>query len=173
MIKGTGYYRVNYDRRNWKLLADQLKRKHDVIDVLNRAYLIDDAFAIAASNNNNNNNRTQTVDYITAFELIEYLTDEEDYIPWFTALKALNYIGRMFHHTPSYRFYQLFVLSLLKPAISRIGTDIQPGDQPTKKLLRVVLAENGCKFGYEPCTSRARRLFDSWMQHPNTTDDPQ
>uniref|UniRef100_A0ACB8FPM7 Uncharacterized protein n=1 Tax=Sphaerodactylus townsendi TaxID=933632 RepID=A0ACB8FPM7_9SAUR len=46
-INQTGYFRVNYDVRNWKLLIDQLIRNYKVISVSNRAGLIDDAFNLA------------------------------------------------------------------------------------------------------------------------------
>ncbi|KAF7238055.1 Thyrotropin-releasing hormone-degrading ectoenzyme, partial [Varanus komodoensis] len=46
-INQTGYFRVNYDIRNWRLLIDQLMRNHKVISVSNRASLIDDAFNLA------------------------------------------------------------------------------------------------------------------------------
>ncbi|RMC09948.1 hypothetical protein DUI87_12735 [Hirundo rustica rustica] len=46
-INQTGYFRVNYDIRNWRLLINQLTRNHEVISVSNRAGLIDDAFNLA------------------------------------------------------------------------------------------------------------------------------
>lgn len=35
-IQETGYYRVNYDQRNWQLLAQQLDKDHTAIHVINR-----------------------------------------------------------------------------------------------------------------------------------------
>ncbi|OXB83549.1 UNVERIFIED_CONTAM: hypothetical protein H355_011368 [Colinus virginianus] len=46
-INQTGYFRVNYDIRNWRLLINQLTRNHEVISVSDRAGLIDDAFNLA------------------------------------------------------------------------------------------------------------------------------
>ncbi|KAM5249194.1 thyrotropin-releasing hormone-degrading ectoenzyme isoform 3-T3 [Hipposideros larvatus] len=46
-INQTGYFRVNYDLRNWRLLIDQLIRNHEVLSISNRAGLIDDAFSLA------------------------------------------------------------------------------------------------------------------------------
>lgn len=110
---GTGYYRVNYDLHNWKLLTNQLKTNHSVIDVINRAHLIDDCFTIAATSNSSRSSgdesSSQNVDYGTAFRLIEYLTNEDDYIPWSTALKVLNDIGRMFCGTPDHGRFKVFL----------------------------------------------------------------
>ena len=35
-VQETGYYRVNYDKKNWQLIAQQLKRNHLSIHVVNR-----------------------------------------------------------------------------------------------------------------------------------------
>ena len=40
-------FRVNYDEKNWKLLAKQLDEDHESIHVLNRAQIIDDSLNIA------------------------------------------------------------------------------------------------------------------------------
>ncbi|KAF0028789.1 hypothetical protein F2P81_017894 [Scophthalmus maximus] len=46
-INQTGYFRVNYDLQNWKLLIQQLHTSPQIISVGNRAGLIDDAFNLA------------------------------------------------------------------------------------------------------------------------------
>ena len=46
-VQETGYYRVNYDHNNWKLLTNQLKADHTKIHINNRAQLIDDALNLA------------------------------------------------------------------------------------------------------------------------------
>ncbi|KAI1889465.1 hypothetical protein AGOR_G00163150 [Albula goreensis] len=46
-INVAGYYRVNYDIANWERLLEQMTADHQVIPVLNRAQIIDDAFNLA------------------------------------------------------------------------------------------------------------------------------
>ena len=46
-IQQVSYYRVNYDANNWAALSTQLADDHLVIDVRNRAQLIDDALNLA------------------------------------------------------------------------------------------------------------------------------
>lgn len=43
-VQQKGYYRVNYDLRNWEALISQLNSDHRVIPTKNRAQIIDDAF---------------------------------------------------------------------------------------------------------------------------------
>ncbi|CAG5101655.1 Similar to APN1: Aminopeptidase N (Plutella xylostella) [Cotesia congregata] len=71
-----GYYRVNYDERNWKLITNYLKSEnYKKIHVLNRAQLIDDAFVFAEFGYLNFN---------VAFDLARYLKVETEYVPWAT-----------------------------------------------------------------------------------------
>jgi hypothetical protein len=88
----TGYYRVNYDETNWKLINQQLLQDHRAISELSRCQLIDDSLNIA---------RTGSVPYSIALELSSYLRSESDYAPWLSALTAFNYLDRMLYHTTS------------------------------------------------------------------------
>ena len=42
-----GFYRVNYPSEYWQKIIDQQTSDHTVIDELNRAQIIDDAFNLA------------------------------------------------------------------------------------------------------------------------------
>lgn len=72
-VEASGYYRVNYDRRNWELLADQLWRNYTAIPYISRAQLVDDAFSLG---------HAKVISYDIAVQLIRYLarTDEESLI---------------------------------------------------------------------------------------------
>ena len=70
-VKGTGYYRVNYDEENWSLLIEELKSNAKPnINRLNRAQMIDDIMNLA---------RAGKVDYNLALSLLQYLNIEDDY----------------------------------------------------------------------------------------------
>ena len=47
MTNVVGYYRVNYDETNWKLINQQLLQDHRAISELSRSQLIDDSLNIA------------------------------------------------------------------------------------------------------------------------------
>ena len=67
------YYRVNYDASNWAAIVAQLKSDHSVIDVKNRAQIIDDAFSLA---------RAGQLGYDVAFITTSYLAQEKEFVPW-------------------------------------------------------------------------------------------
>ncbi len=85
-LKFSGYYRVNYDRENWLLLIDQLKTNHSKIDFVNRAQLIADSFNLAKAN---------LLDYQIFLNLISYLENETEYLPFKTVKKGLVYFQEM------------------------------------------------------------------------------
>lgn len=91
-IQQTGYYRVNYDGNNWRMLTDYLKSEHfQKIHLLNRAALIDDAFNLA---------RWGYIDYAIPFNLSNYLTQESDYEPWVAAVNNFRFLNKMLGGVP-------------------------------------------------------------------------
>jgi aminopeptidase N len=94
-LQVTGYYRVNYDIDNWKLIIEHLNnpRRYHEIAQSNRAQLIDDAMNLA---------RAEILEYTTALEVTKYLSHERDYVPWKTAINNLLYIDSMLILTPDY-----------------------------------------------------------------------
>jgi aminopeptidase N len=77
-----GYYRVNYDAENWHALSEALSSEKLVdIHIMNRVQLIDDVFALT--------NAGYLSDYETAFNILKYLANEDDYFPWFVAFRNL------------------------------------------------------------------------------------
>ena len=94
-LQVTGYYRVNYDKKNWQLIINQLMdpRQFHKIAQSNRAQLIDDAMNLA---------RAEILDYTIALDVTKYLNHETDYVPWKAAVNNLQYIDSMLIRTPDY-----------------------------------------------------------------------
>ncbi|KAG9489176.1 hypothetical protein GDO78_005267 [Eleutherodactylus coqui] len=67
-INVTGYYRVNYDDRNWDRLLQQLENNHTVIPVINRAQIIDDSFNLA---------RAQIISTTRALQTTRFLSKDK------------------------------------------------------------------------------------------------
>lgn len=71
----TGFYRVNYDFSNWQKLIRYLKSyNYTKIHPINRAQLIDDSYHLMLAGHVNSS---------VFFEIISYLKQESDYIPWY------------------------------------------------------------------------------------------
>lgn len=91
-IQQSGYYRVNYDQRNWRMLTDYLNLKNFTkIHRVNRAALIDDAFNLARAGYEN---------YSIPFNLSKYLVRETDYEPWVAAANNFKFLNKMLSGEP-------------------------------------------------------------------------
>lgn len=90
ILSPSGFFRVNYTEDNWASLIGQLNASPAAIHVVNRAQLIDDSFNLA---------RAGLLNYSVPLSLTQYLNQEDDVIPWFSAMKHLNYV--LDHMAPS------------------------------------------------------------------------
>ncbi|KAJ8315380.1 hypothetical protein KUTeg_007530 [Tegillarca granosa] len=126
-IQQYGYYRVNYDQRNWKALTNQLNKNHTVIHLVNRAQMINDAWALV---------KAGMLGIRTALDLLSYLRQEEDYIPWYSAVKELEYVDDMLSYTALYGQYQSLI------------------------------TEEACKHGITACVVQAKSKFQRWIENP-------
>jgi hypothetical protein len=97
----TGYYRVNYDSRNWELLADHLLNSspQDELPAITRAQLLDDALYLA---------RAGILGYDVALDMTRYLAKREmDYVPWKAFHEHLRYLDLMLRQTTAYGDFQV------------------------------------------------------------------
>ncbi|KAJ8315386.1 hypothetical protein KUTeg_007536 [Tegillarca granosa] len=114
-----GFYRVNYDQRNWKALIDQLNKNHSVIHMVNRAQIINDAWELV---------KADMLDIGTALDLLSYLIKEKDYIPWYAAVGELEYVDDMLSYTALYGQYQDYMRKSVNTTFNEIGMDIKEDD---------------------------------------------
>ena len=96
----AGYYRVNYDEQNWRLIIQQLREDHTKIHVINRAQIIDDVLNLA---------RAGLLKYQLALEVTTYLNKEDEYVPWAAALSGLEYLDEMLKGTASYGDFKVIL----------------------------------------------------------------
>lgn len=100
-IQETGFYRVNYDYENWKLIFNQLITNHTEIHALNRAQILDDAMNLA---------RSGLLTYNMALSLTTYLKNERHYLPWKAGFNSLAYINSMLIRTGDYHYFKVSAL---------------------------------------------------------------
>lgn len=106
----NGFYRVEYDQKTWDLIIDQLMIEHEVIKkklhisfvcaillqtipISARSQLLDDAFTLAESGR---------IDYNVPLKMAHYLTEENDYAPWATAMGHFERIQQLLRTKASY-----------------------------------------------------------------------
>lgn len=89
----AGYYRVQYDAKNWVLLRSQLSEAttRGLLSPVARSVLVDDALSLA---------RARLLSYNDALELASYLRDEDDALPWKAAIRQLSFLNAALSQAP-------------------------------------------------------------------------
>ncbi|KAG5305888.1 AMPN Aminopeptidase, partial [Pseudoatta argentina] len=159
-VQETGYYRVNYDTENWKLIIKQLNniKNFKNISVINRAQLIDDALNLA---------RAGKLDYDIAFNITSYLANETEYLPWKAAFRALSYLNNMLIKSRGYDKFRLHMLKLLDNAYKQLGFVDKLDDPQMTVFNRINILNWACYLDHEHCVMKAVQYFKYWRNTPN------
>eukprot|EP00058_Branchiostoma_floridae_P020447 XP_002605937.1 hypothetical protein BRAFLDRAFT_87388 [Branchiostoma floridae] len=126
-IHRVGYYRVNYDPTNWRLLIDHLNSSlYEEIPPDNRGTLIDDAFNLG---------RASQLDLSIALDLTRYLVRERHFVPWSMAKAAMNYVETVFGSVSDiYNNWQAYMVQLISPFYNEVGWTLQQSDYNTDHI---------------------------------------
>uniref|UniRef100_A0A8C6GQJ5 Thyrotropin-releasing hormone-degrading ectoenzyme n=1 Tax=Mus spicilegus TaxID=10103 RepID=A0A8C6GQJ5_MUSSI len=159
-INQTGYFRVNYDLRNWRLLIDQLIRNHEVLSVSNRAALIDDAFSLA---------RAGYLPQNIPLEIIRYLSEEKDFLPWHAASRALYPLDKLLDRMENYNIFNEYILKQVATTYIKLGWPknnfngslVQASYQHEELRREVIML--ACSFGNKHCHQQASTLISDWI----------
>uniref|UniRef100_A0A182NCK3 Aminopeptidase N n=1 Tax=Anopheles dirus TaxID=7168 RepID=A0A182NCK3_9DIPT len=159
-VQQTGYYRVNYDERNWQMVVTHLqdKNKFRTIAASNRAQLIDDALNLA---------RAGYLDYAVALNVTRYLVHETDYVPWKAAIAALNYIDSMLIRTRNYGLFKKYSMELLENIYREVGFEDHRDSALLTVYKRISVLKAVCHLGNKDCVNHCLRKFYEWMHQPN------
>ncbi|XP_044585649.1 membrane alanyl aminopeptidase-like [Cotesia glomerata] len=156
-----GYYRVNYDEQNWKLITQFLTNNHTAINLLNRAQLIDDVFNLA---------RLNYTKYKIAFNLIGYLKKEADFVPWSSAWNGISYLNRLLANTKLSNDFRDYITSLTGKSIESVKFEESDTDEHITKLHRMKLIDNTCSMSLKSCIDYATKKFNLWLN--DSTSNP-
>jgi len=157
-LQVTGYYRVNYDAENWKLIVDHLNepKRYQDISQANRAQLIDDAMNLA---------RSDILDYRTALDVTKYLNHEREFVPWKSAINNLMYIDSMLSRSPDYDKLKNYFTAKIENMYAQLGFE-DKGDVLTI-LSRYEILNAACHLGIKTCISNAIAKYHMWIHEAN------
>ncbi|XP_054025111.1 aminopeptidase N [Dryobates pubescens] len=156
----SGYFRVNYNLENWAQLLSQLATDHQVIPVINRAQIIDDAFNLARAN---------YVDVTLALNTTRFLSRETEYMPWEAALNNLQYFQLMFDRSEVFgvmtKYIQKQVLPLFNhyKEVTSNWTKIPEGLMDQYNEINAI--STACSYGITECQDLATSYFQQWKQN--------
>ncbi|KAL5283636.1 hypothetical protein ACFFRR_006103 [Megaselia abdita] len=153
-IQQTGYYRVNYELKNWKAITAYLTNINNFkkISPTNRAQLVDDAMNLA---------RGGYLSYEIALNLSTYLQLEDDYVPWKAAITTFDFIDGMFVRQGDYHLLKNYLLRLLTYIYNSVGFKDSHYDMLTV-VKREEILSMACKLGHEDCIRQSINYFENW-----------
>ncbi|KAM8884268.1 thyrotropin-releasing hormone-degrading ectoenzyme-like [Synchiropus picturatus] len=161
-INQTGYFRVNYDLPNWKLLIQQLHTNLQIISVGNRAGLIDDAFNLA---------RAGYLPQGVPLQLIGYLPEETSFLPWHAASRSLYQLDKLLDRTDEYSLFSDYVLKQVASRYHQVGWPMNLPNTEGNILQASYQAEElqrelimlACSFGNKHCHRQAVAYISDWI----------
>ncbi|XP_043466933.1 aminopeptidase N-like [Leptopilina heterotoma] len=158
-VQAAGFYRVNYDTLSWQKIIQALNG-HDFTNVptINRAAIIDDLLNLARAN---------LVDYTLAFEGLNYLKQETNYLPFKTAFNALDHLTRKLSGQQEFSLYTKYLTRLLKNIHLKVGFNDKRADDMTAMLLRRELNWMLCNLDHQDCVQKSLNSFDKWKNGVN------
>lgn len=149
-VHQTGFYRVNYDHTNWRLLISSFQQLPDVT----RAQLLDDALNLALSGR---------LEYTIALDLTVQLITDVEYLPWSAALTALEHLDTMLALTPAYGNFKRMLLELLDKVYNNLQFEDRPQDSHLDLLNRAKILSWACRLDHEFCVWNAKNKYRQWM----------
>lgn len=158
----AGIYKVNYDEKNWQLITSFLKGPDfKKIPTLNRVQLLSDAADLAFVGN---------LKYDIFFELLKYLKQETELMPWKAALEKTNVITNHLKKSSTYGKYKEYMKYLLTPIYEKLGgleaTVSNPEKLDSIKLQQLIVSK-ACLFGVSNCIAHAKNLFQKLQDDPS------
>ncbi|KAM9224187.1 aminopeptidase N [Leptosomus discolor] len=163
----SGYFRVNYNQENWNQLLNQLSTDHQVIPVLNRAQIIDDAFNLA---------RAKHVSVALPLNTTRFLSQETEYIPWQAALNNLQYFQLMFDRSEVFGVMTKYIQQQVMPLFNHYKNITQDWTTIPSGLMdqynEVNAISTACSYGIVECQDLAKSYFYQWQQNVSRNPIP-
>jgi aminopeptidase N len=149
----TGYYRSQYDDRNFRRLALALKR----LPAPDRLRLLSDTFALAQAGR---------VDATRYLALVENLGAETDRTIWDQVTGALRFLRELIDSPADQAVFDRYVARLLETPFAGVGWDPRPGEPADTGLLRRSLIEALGRAGHEAVVREAQSRFAARAEKP-------
>ncbi|CAB01242.1 Aminopeptidase [Caenorhabditis elegans] len=153
--ESNGFYRAGYSSGLWKEISEMLKENHEQFSPQTRVRLIDDSFALA---------RAGLLSYSIPLNLITYLKNEKEYLPWSGAIAKIRELIDMYGSNPEKDIVNKFMIALAENAPARRSIDfVSKNYLDEKKFYEVGAAQqiilNSCGFGDSVCQADMVKMF--------------
>uniref|UniRef100_A0A1I8N404 Aminopeptidase n=1 Tax=Musca domestica TaxID=7370 RepID=A0A1I8N404_MUSDO len=166
-VQFSGIYRIMYDPISWQLIGEALKSKNfQEIHILNRGQIINDALALAWCGYQQ---------YDIALDIMEYLHQEREYLPWSLVFRSLPDITSMMEPFPQhYHLFRKFMRYVIAPVYHHLGGLNNSGSfdipRPFQNRLKYRAIQWACRVNLDDCIQSAISYFKQWKSSQNPDD---
>ncbi|XP_034249160.1 aminopeptidase N-like isoform X2 [Thrips palmi] len=157
--KQTGYFRVNYDAKNWQLLAAALSADPAALPASGRAQLLNDALTLA---------RAGQLDYTLALPFLQSLKAERGVAPWQAATAAIKYLLARLDTTETNDSFLSLIKDVTADAYASVGYRKRDSDAHEAAYLRYIVSDLACRAGNTHCLSEAAAALKAWLADPSS-----
>uniref|UniRef100_A0A1I8N3A4 Aminopeptidase n=1 Tax=Musca domestica TaxID=7370 RepID=A0A1I8N3A4_MUSDO len=154
--QSTGFYRINYDDKNWKLIVEGLHDKPYKVHPLNRAQLMHDAYRFSISNR---------LQHSTLLEMLPYLVEEDQYAPWATAKGIFDTFHRFLIDHSNYEYFQRYLAYIVEPVYEKFGVHEDSGEQHYHKFTRNIIIHLAWMADVKTCQQEVRKKFEAELNN--------
>lgn len=160
-VQQSGYYRVKYNNELMNRIIDVLySEDYNLIHVVNRAQIIDDAFQLAYMNK---------ISWSVPFKIAFYLRKETAHLPWKAFVRGINNLWESIRHFENNELFKKYVLYLTNEHVERLGfndtlDDLDPSRKENQLNRELILSLN-CKFGGKNCINQSKKLFVDFQRN--------
>jgi aminopeptidase N len=156
-VQQTGFYRVHYSDENWQKIGEALAQEdsREKIHVLNRAQVVDDLLHLA---------RVGIVEYSKAINIVRFLKNETDYIPWYAAInQGFLYLSYRLE-SKDVKIFSWFINDLMENVYKHLTFEPKSDDARVDIYNRVNILTWLCKFGHEECKEKTKKAFADYVE---------
>lgn len=158
-VNQFGFYRVNYDINNWNLIIKVLNENHNEISDITRAQLLDDVMNLAVEGN---------VDYEAVFNMITYLKNETNSLPWAAATKNLMVLNDLLGKTEAHEHFRVLMQEIGNNYFDFLGFSDVENEMFEDKLSRNNAINFACSMGSQKCLNTSSQMLEAHIDGSET-----
>lgn len=158
-VNQFGFYRVNYDINNWNLIIEVLNENHNEFSDTTRAQLLDDALNLAVEG---------SVNYESVFNMIGYLKNETNSLPWAAATKNLMILNDLLANTEAQEYFRVLMQEISDNYFEVLGFSDVENEMFEDKLSRSNAINFACSMGSEKCLNKSLEMLEAHIDGSET-----
>ena len=97
--------------------------------------------------------------------MISYLKQEDEYIPWKSALDNLRQLENLLFTTSLEKVFKSYIQHIVEPIYERVGGigEVEDSNRLDTVKQKTLICAWACRFDVSDCVEKSVELFKSWM----------